>query len=199
MDWFKKQKLSNWIIGALIVINTVTLVTLWVMRFEGPPEPAPPEDGPGRGLMVMHFLSRELDLSDSQLEALQGLRQKHFKDFPEMANQSMALRRSLMDEMFSESPDTVKVKEIIDGIGARFIDREIRNARHFQHLWTICTPEQRVKFKALIHEILPNPMVRGRRGRQHKGGPPFERGRRTGRRPGFSGKGQSGGREPKSY
>jgi len=179
MDWFKKQKLSNWIIGILVVINTVTLVTLWVMRFDGPRAVAPPpEEGPGREQMVMRLLNDELGLSDQQLEALQGMRRRHFKGFREIGRESMALRRRIMDEMFSATPDTAKVREIAESIGRYHASREIQNAQHFQHLWTICTPEQRQKFQSLVHEILPDPMARGRQGRRPKGGRPFERGRR---------------------
>ncbi|MCK5148991.1 periplasmic heavy metal sensor [bacterium] len=195
MDWFKKQKLSNWIIGALIIANVITLSSLWMIRIQHSKHSFRPRDaGRGKELMVMRLLKEELHLGDEQVEEFRAMRHQHFKGFRAAGQEMMELRRGLMDAMYSDPPDTLRVKELADVIGTFHIERELKNAQHFQLLSDICTPEQRKKLKLLINEILPHPPSGAWRGRRGKGEMPFGRRGREEFKPGRPGERPSVGK-----
>ncbi|MBN2416853.1 periplasmic heavy metal sensor [bacterium] len=153
MDWFKKQKLTNWVIGALIVINIATLASLWLLR----PERgiAVPPVVPDHEQRVMDLLRGELRLDDRQAGEFRALRISHFTQSRELNARILFARRELMDAVLADPPDTLLVGELADRLGVLLRERELKNAYHLEHLGTICTPGQRTRLHMLMRDLLP--------------------------------------------
>lgn len=193
MDWFKKQKLSSWIIALLVALNVLTLATLWSVRFDRPRKGFQP---PGAGAgpegpdnRVMGLLQEELNLSEGQIAQIRAMRESHFEAFRDFETRAMELRRGIMDALFADPSDTVRIREMAEALGRLYAERELKNAEHFQQLREVYTPAQREQFRSLMHEILPNPPGENWRGMPDNGGGPP-------RGPGPKDQGPPGGRRP---
>lgn len=173
MDWFKKQKLSNWIIGILILFNVITLISLWAVRLHRPAE-LPPEEAQHER-RILNFLRGELDLNETQAAGFKKMRYGHFERFRNISSRITDLRHGIMESVFTDPPDTVHIKQLAEQLGRLHADKEFRNAEHFLRLRQICTPEQKKKFNKLMHNLLPGTPQRGRRSSRERGGH-FERG-----------------------
>jgi len=172
MDWFKKQKWSNWIILILIIFNITTLVTLWSLK------PDRAKDGTVMNMRrerhIMNFLSDELSFNESQSNNFRTMRKKHFIKIQKISRQINTLRHEIMETIAQETPDTVKIQMLSKKMGLLHADREMNNARHFLGLRKICNTGQRANFKHLIRNLTP-----GRQGGRRQNGRPGRHGNKS--------------------
>lgn len=187
MDWFKKQKLTNWIIGALIIINIGTLVSLWILQ-PGRAAIVPPLV-PEHEQRVMELLRGELGLNDTQAEEFRAMRRSHFEQSRDVNARIMDLRRELMDAIIASPADSLRIEELADRLGTLHRERELDNAYHLNRLGTICTPGQRVRLHMLMRDLLPEGEQAGLRAglRNGAGRGPGRRGMQN--QPGFGRRG----------
>jgi len=105
---------------------------------------------------IRNFLENELNLTKEQEEKFNAAKEKYFKQSAAIMDDSMNLKREIIDEAFKASPDKEKVKQITEKIGARHAEMDRLLFSHIDELKSICKPEQLEKFKKLFYEIFQN-------------------------------------------
>jgi Spy/CpxP family protein refolding chaperone len=152
MNFFTKIRIRSWLLGFLILLNVVTLGTIWFQQFRRPPVPRPPQDR--RSENQQRFLEQELGLTEQQSQQFQTLREQFFLQSNAIMQKVHQLRKTMTDELFSSSPDTQKAHKLAEEIGAKHAEQERLLFHHFLELKAVCQPAQREKFQALMRDLL---------------------------------------------
>jgi Spy/CpxP family protein refolding chaperone len=138
----------------MVVLNLVLLTLFWLREFRHP-EPAigkfPGKERPER---IMGFFRHELDLTDEQVRKFTDLRQTFFGEMQPIVKQIHALRIELTDAIFSDQPEENEVRDLIAQISELEKERELAMFEHISHVRAICTPEQQVKLKDLMRDVM---------------------------------------------
>ena len=187
MNFFTKIRITSWLLGLLVLLNVLTLGTIWFQQFRRPPAPLSPQDK--RSEDQQRFLEQELGLTEQQSQQFQTLREQFFLQSNTIMHEIHQLRKTMTDELFSSSPDTQKAHKLAEEIGAKHAEQERLMFHHFLELASVCQPAQREKFQALMRELLEMlkpPEPPGPPGEARPGEPPWgpgERGAQTFGRP----------------
>jgi Spy/CpxP family protein refolding chaperone len=152
MNVFSKQRLIGWVIVLLVLLNMISLGTLWFFQIRKPSSSQ--ELGPDP---VRHFLEQELDLTAEQAQEFEALRREHLELSKAINDEANNLKRALMNEVFAASPDAAKGAQLAEQIGEKRTELEQLRFQHFLALKSLCQPEQVELLQALIHEIVRPP------------------------------------------
>ena len=149
---FKISK-KEWGVARLIILNLLTLAALWLTIFHRSPGGPPPWSG-GGAQDPQRFLSRGLQLTESQTKEFDDLRDRFLKTAGPLHEEIGRLKEALIEEMFRPSLDQARIKSLIEGIGVRREDEEKRLLNHFLDLVNACPPDQKAKFQSLMREFM---------------------------------------------
>jgi len=149
---FKISK-KEWGVALLIILNLLTLAALWLTIFHRSPGGPPPWSG-GGAQDPQRFLSRGLQLTESQTKEFDDLRDRFLKTAGPLHEEIGRLKEALIEEMFRPSLDQARIKSLIEGIGVRREDEEKRLLNHFLDLVNACPPDQKAKFQSLMREFM---------------------------------------------
>jgi Spy/CpxP family protein refolding chaperone len=165
MSYFTKERSLYLIIIILVLLNIVTLGSMWLWKIREKPGllPPPPENFDG-----MRFLVKELKLTPAQREKFIESRDNHFKLVSKLSDEIRINKELLFSMVEIPSPDTNKVNEVTSKIGELQKQIDIETFKHFAKLQSVCNDEQKKKFGTLIKEVLK------RMGHQQRIGPPHE-------------------------
>ena len=176
MDRFSSKHISTVLIGVLVIINLALLGTIWYKFVRTPRFPFGPlnmtERTPGipdpndrikfeEGLK--RFLKQEIGFSTAQQEKFLELQRRHLENVRKTHRQISELRKDLMDSLFNEDTDHETIDRTAAEIGEITVSHEKSVLNHFRALAEICTPEQQVKYKKLLHQILEQLTPKGNR------------------------------------
>ncbi len=171
MNVFTGKRTTSLFIIALVLLNLALLATFWytrmVPREEGAAAAKPVEqDKPGarenrnqenrdrRSERLLHFLQKELDFTQNQVDEFLRLRRDHFDKADRLQRRTNDLRKEMMDLLLEEEPDRTRVEKLAEAIGQKLAEHEKAVFEHFLQLETVCDAEQQVKYKRLLREIL---------------------------------------------
>ncbi|MFO7889208.1 MAG: hypothetical protein R6V04_02600 [bacterium] len=152
MDFFKKSKLSTWVIGILITLNIITLAYLWIIRLHEHPEPSFRTQQ--REHKVVGMLQKELGLTPEQCQKFYSKRKIHFNHIQNLNKNILELKREMLEESFSTPVDSVRIHELARKIGSLQTEKEIETVYHFNKLHKVCNQEQQCRFRSLMDDIL---------------------------------------------
>jgi protein CpxP len=152
MNFFTKIRVTTWIIGLLVLLNVLTLGTIWFQQFRRPPMPPPLQDQ--RSENQQRFLERELGLTEQQSQQFQTLREQFLLQSNAIMQEIHQLRKTMTDELFSTSPDTQKAQKLAEESGAKHAELELLLFHHFLELKAVCQPAQQEKFQTLMRNLL---------------------------------------------
>jgi hypothetical protein len=172
MDFLIKSKILYIIIGILIVLNILSVGSLWFWKVKDRHRP------PNMNQQHMKkdgkmLLMKELNLTKTQSEETDKLREEHFKKI----NPILEDIHKLKDELFAQLPlkDSIKSFEIASKIGAKHTELELETVRHFQKIRELLDDSQKSKFDLIIKDIIkpdgPPPFPHGIPG-EHPDSPP---------------------------
>lgn len=175
MDIFSKNKFLAWVIVILVVLNVVTLGSLWLQKER------PNHEYPGRlperekQRQSGDFFSKELGLDDEQTKQLETLREEHRTAADKLIGEMRDSREQLFDLLKSDSPDMSKVSDLENTIGQKTTELEKATFEHFTKVRALCNDEQKKKFDELIGDIMkmagPQPGPGGPQGGPQDGPP----------------------------
>lgn len=134
----------------LVILNVTLLSVLWWQNSHRR-EPRPVRVT--REVSRQVFFRFPLSLTEEQARSFQELRREHFQKVRPRIEAIGALKEELMEESFSETPDTSRISALSTALGeeqAR-IERELAN--HFHELAAVCTPAQRDSLKAALGQL----------------------------------------------
>jgi periplasmic protein CpxP/Spy len=162
MDFLIKSKILYIIIGILIVLNLLSLGTLWFWKSRGEHRPPHMEQDHMKKDGKM-FLTKELNLSKTQSDEIDKLRDEHFKKISPFFEDIHKLKDSLFALL--PSKDSSKFVEIANKIGAKQSELELETFRHFQKVRDILDDTQKQKFDVILKDMV-----------KPEGPPPFHQG-----------------------
>ena len=153
MDGIQRKHAARGLVGLLILVNLVTLATLWYSYLKRPPLGRPPQDGrPGQE--IQSFLARELGLTPDQSKKFDDLRDKFISTPQAIQEEILRLKQAMMAEIFAERPDEAKVEALAAEIGAKEAQKIRLLYAHFRDLAAVCTPEQKRKFQSIMSDLM---------------------------------------------
>ncbi len=170
----------NWLLYLVmfsLALNLGTIGTLVYMRYQGKaPELA--QQGPPPPL-AMRALWRELNLDESQRQAVRRLFPVHHARVTEMRGELFQERQQLFDLLKAESPDQKAIRAKVQEISALQGKLEEELVDHVLEFRKHLKPEQNAAFLKLVQTRLDKalgPFPPGRRGGHRRGpggmGPP---------------------------
>lgn len=155
MDIFTKKSFLTWVIIILVILNLISLGTLWFTRLKH--DPGPPHvrfDPENRRERVQEFLKRKLQLSEEQIRKISNLQEEYFQKSRELKQQSHQLRQMLTRELFTAALDTQRVNQLTEKIGSKEAALEKMRYKHFYELKSIFTSEQQRRFRILFRRLM---------------------------------------------
>ena len=153
MDAIIKNRAVPWIIVILVVVNLMTLSTLWFFVLRRPLHP-PAKSGENGKKLVELFMAKELNLTEEQARRFDQLQEQHFRRSDPIIEDIHRLREELFHQLVFSSDESARARELAQEIGERETEKELLLFRHFTELLSTLRPEQQNDFKRLIHEIL---------------------------------------------
>lgn len=153
---------TNWIIGFLVLLNCITLGLYWFSRGPGLLPPPPGKRG------IIHFLSKELDLTDEQTEKLRIVQQAHREQAEANVKALHQERRQIIDALTEETPDTNQALLLAQSVGDREEQMQLLLIQLYETIWEMCDDQQREKLRKVFKESVRPPNARPRPGREEK-------------------------------
>ncbi len=152
MDWMTQNKLIKWLIGILLVVNILTITIIWILvaRDKQPPQ----FDRVGKPPGGADQLQKELNLTEAQKKQFEDARKENFAQADVLFKELNELKTKYFGELQNEKTDTVLVNSLLRRIGAIQIDLEKHRFEHFRYLLSLCSAEQKEKFKPILKEFL---------------------------------------------
>jgi len=154
MQISKKGIILGVIIAILILLNVVTIATMWVWKIKSP-HPAPQTE-------MMHkpdgrsIFEKELNFTPQQLDSLDKYRKEHFESVRKYMDESKEYKDELFDQL--KNPDNAKVQELISKIAEDQKNIEMETFNHFMKIRNLCDDNQKEKFSEIFKKILvPEP------------------------------------------
>ncbi|MCK4998967.1 MAG: periplasmic heavy metal sensor [Anaerohalosphaera sp.] len=160
MDYFTKNKMFFWVIVVLTVLNSVTITSFWLKRSPAHRPNAPQDTRDGRKIM-----EERLNLSPEQVEKLEQIRQRHFKNTRPLQDDLHKIRLDLIDELFALEPDQTKINNMLSELEKGMGEFENALFTHFQELKSLCDETQAQELKYMLIDLIestrPRPQQQG--------------------------------------
>lgn len=153
MDILSKQRATAWAIAILIILNLCALGTVWYQQ-RMQPRMGPPRHFGKRGRDLARFIDRELNLTPQQSAQVKAQQKKFFGQADVLHREIGELRKEIMEQLLDPSPDSARVDELTNEIGAKETQMARLRFAHFQEIKSVCRPEQEEEFEALIHDVI---------------------------------------------
>jgi len=153
METVQKNKTLFWIMMFLIVVNLAALATYFF--FPRPPQVvACSEYSSAPGCM----LHAELDLTGEQAALVDEINTEYRSESAPIAEKIKEVRTSVLDELSSELPDTVKLNGYSVELSQLQGQLHRQNIHHYLELKKVCTPDQAMRLSTLYRELYGCPM-----------------------------------------
>ncbi len=147
MNNFTKNKLVTAAIILLLIVNLVTLSTIWFMKENGPPLP-PQQNG------AFDFIVKELQFTPEQVKAYEALRNEHQQQSQQIRIQIGRSKDSLFG-LLKETNISDSILQKASMVGAVLqASLDMLTFEHFKKVRALCTPEQQAKFDQIIQQVM---------------------------------------------
>lgn len=144
------NKYTKWLIGALVLMNMVLLFAFFTVK----PHQGGEHHGGGKSIKTLDFLKSELNLSEEQEVKFKELREEHMTQRKEHWKSIRTLKKEMMDNLSTDTPDIAKSDSIANQIGKLEADKEKMFVDHYMKLQAECTPEQREKLASVFQRAM---------------------------------------------
>ncbi len=153
MDIFTQKKFLVITIIVLAVLN-ITLMGFFLIRGNSNrPEQSNNSFSKDKITDLSDVLKKELALSAEQVERIKKIRSDFFEKEKELSKEIRGVRDSMNFIMFNKDTDEEIVKDLAKRVSEYEYKMELLRYEQAQQFKSICTPEQREKFEALVKEI----------------------------------------------
>jgi len=141
-----RVKLYKIVIVTLVVINLLTIGTVWFVKPKGH-RPMPHEHS-------MTFLAGELGITGTNKTLLDAMETEHHTVKRELLEKNKQLREHLFGLLKKTAIDSLNVNRYIDSILINQKNIEIMTFDHFKKVKALCTPQQQIKLEETIAEAI---------------------------------------------
>ena len=151
MDWLSQNKYKNILIGVLIVLNLLTLTTIWMQTAAH--HDTQPVAAENRAPESTDLIKQQLVFTEAQSAQYDRMRADERAQAARYNERSTELKTRLAEELFSPNPDSGRTNLNAREIGETQSVIEKLRFQHFKALLAICTPEQKEKLKPIIRQL----------------------------------------------
>ena len=135
----------------LLLANVVTLFMLWSNRNEQSKNAGTPQQMPAQ---PFEYISKELNLDQSQQEAYKKLRDQH-QAVQRLMQDSIRKAKDVFFELLQKPGVSDSLLRVTDKRSTDLVaEMDIITFKHFQQVRELCKPEQQKRFDAIIKEVL---------------------------------------------
>ncbi len=152
MDWLNQNRIKNWLIAILVVVNIVSLSLFWQHTMESD-SPPPPQIKSKSGSESINLMSKVLDLTPEQTARLEKMQTVNVDELKKRNDQLYLLKTKIAEELFKDKPDTSLAGDYAKKIGELQAEVELLRFGHFNGLLSLCTPDQKEKLKPVLVEF----------------------------------------------
>src|SRR5260370_32239621 len=153
------SRLIQVLLALSLLLNTFVLVGFVYRSWIVPPPFERPLPPPGPRPGVLETVTRDLNLDDSQRQALHGVFDQYATSRRERLREIQKLREQLAIEYKKPSIDMTRVDAMIDQLTKLRADMQKETLRAFTQLETQLKPEQRERMHQILAERLASPPV----------------------------------------
>lgn len=166
MDIFSKNKLLFWVIIIFLIINTTSIIFLFVSSTDRPDFPGKPHDKKKGPPMKESMLIRDvLDFDTEQTKKFDEIEKKFFEEDRKLQNEFRNNKEKIAENLASDSSNQESLDKLTEETVQIFRRLRINNQQRFSEIKKLCNDKQKEKFSIIIHEIINSP---------HPGFPPPE-------------------------
>lgn len=141
----KKNLLLYILLAFLILVNGFFLFHF----FKGPPH-----GKPGRGGDLAHFLAKELQFNESQMQQLRALNKGHHQEIQLLLGEIRTLKDALFNNLSEKEYSKSAIDSITSLIGEREKEKDLRTFYHFKAIQDMCDASQKEKFQHIVKDAL---------------------------------------------
>ena len=149
MNYFNKQKVVFWIMVLMILINISAFTSFFFFHRADRTVVADTAACSG----TCRFLDRQLSLNAVQSEKVNAINLKFREHTEPLVSEIKTIRNSMLDELGSDKPDTLKLNGFTEKIGE--LQKQLQRAAiiQFQQLRMVCNAEQCRKLSTIYLEV----------------------------------------------
>jgi Spy/CpxP family protein refolding chaperone len=151
MDLIRQNKFIGWVIAILVLLNLLSLSTIWIQSSRNNPPPARVPGNPQAGSLPL--LQRELGLTPDQTKRFEEMRKTYQESSKPINDELDGMKLSLTDEIFKSNPDQQRIDSMASKIGAQQSKLEVLRFNHFAQLAQICDSVQKEKLYPILREV----------------------------------------------
>ncbi|MBE0647449.1 MAG: periplasmic heavy metal sensor [Bacteroidales bacterium] len=164
MNFFLRNRAVIWVLAGLLII---TMSVLASMVYHTWTEPEEVVSQPGCSSSCQ-MLSNELELTGDQQEQMDTIL-NHFRDSSSaLVSELRQSRLALMEELQSDLPDTLRILQLSEEIGAVQSRMTRLAASQYLHIRSICDPEQQQALSNVYCDLFGCPRVNRGQGEECK-------------------------------
>ena len=164
----EQSKFLKIVIIILLLLNIATMGYLWMLQRQSPSRP--PHGGRPGG--VAEYLTKELQLNDSESAQYDKMRRKHHEDNMSYNDANRIMRDRLFALLQKPETDSAIVRTMADSIAQVQKKIELNTFYHFKEVRLLLTTDaQRKKFDEIIGDAIKQIGQHPTR-REGPGGPP---------------------------
>ena len=172
MEPTTKNKVLYIVLAILVLLNLVSIGSMWFMRFCGRPPmierhmehgmqpPGMEHPGGQQEQMGMHhhmdgkmFLAEELKFTPEQTEKFNKLRDDHFTASKKTIDEMHKSMDDMMD-LIKTGGNDAKAEELATQISAKQKELQLMAFRHFKSIRELCDDKQKEKFDTVLKDIV---------------------------------------------
>lgn len=166
METTTKNKVLYIVLGLLVILNIVSIGSMWMMKGRDRIHPPFLPDGPQmheqqgmerqQGLPPFKdgkmFLAEELNFTPEQTEKFNKLREEHFMSSKKLLDDMHKSMDDMMEQLKNKDGDA-KAEEYAAKSSEIHKELQLSAYKHFKSVRDICDDKQKEKFDVLIKDI----------------------------------------------
>ncbi|MCF8294483.1 MAG: hypothetical protein K9I34_00345 [Bacteroidales bacterium] len=158
MNYFNNTKIYKWIILLLIVINVISIGSIWMFYPRLNPiqplnQPNPSQEPPAILERNTRFLINELDLNDEQVQLFKEERISHFSSMRSLRDSISFENEHIFNLIFDQPEDSQQIHLRHEKIIQYHNQIEKLKLNHFLRLASYCDETQKERLRGLFDEM----------------------------------------------
>lgn len=158
MDIFSKNKFLFWVIIIFLLINTTSILYLFVSNPSKPDYPGKPHDKRKGPPMKESMLMRDvLGFNAEQTKIFDDIEKWFFEEDRKLHNEFRINKEKIAENLASDSSSKESLDKLTEETVQIFRRLRINNQQRFTEIRKLCNDKQKEKFAIIIHEIINSP------------------------------------------
>jgi Spy/CpxP family protein refolding chaperone len=143
----KREKILMFIILFLVLVNSVTLILMWMNRPPFPPHQGRPGGPPDK------IIIERLELDEAQIKEFEKLKKEHHSQMMKINEESKELHKKYFELLEQENVNDSLADSYEKQLANLTEQREEFTFIHFKKLKAICKPKQIKLFNDFVGEL----------------------------------------------